>query len=350
MNDAKNQPRPLWFWLNLGALLILIPLGTILFQRHLKPYFTSIVLLGGVFTVWALVRLLWGIFEKASQFDAWDWSRRYLSSPGASRLLLVAALLLGFLWFTTTSLYFEASGGTASSYRVEVIEPASGRYFMDPVSISSTNSIGGAPRLLQFSKRSLQCRIVEPVGYDPVNFRLAPGEHKRLLVPREFPEKESHLLRLVPSGSLYRRLPEHEEPGSSNYAIELILDQRTPGQLPVSKRWDNLRRETVNVIPVTDAEQQFVKRLDNKQDYQDSLLTAFRAKGLAEEFGKQTAAVLVSHISDWPIAYLRKGDKISITIMKNPLPGDEATGAPLRSTKSYEVTAEKVQTIWLSDD
>ena len=40
--DARNQPRPVWFWVNLGALLILIPLGTILFQRHLRLYFTSI--------------------------------------------------------------------------------------------------------------------------------------------------------------------------------------------------------------------------------------------------------------------------------------------------------------------
>ena len=306
--------------------------------------------MGGVFTLWALVRLLWGIFEKASKFDAWDWSRRYLSSPGASRLLLVAALLLAFLWFTTTSLYFEASGGTADSYQVEVIEPASGRYYINPVSISSANSIGGAPRLLQFDKRSLQCRIVEPVGYDPVDCGLAPGEHKRLLVPRDFSERESHLLRLVPSGSLYRKIPKHEESGPSNYSIELILDPHTPGQPTVSKRWDNLRRETVNVIPVSDAEQALVKRLDNRQDYQRSLLTAFEEKGFTEEAGKQTAAVLVSNISDWPIAYLRKGDKISITIVKNPLPEEEAAGAPLRWTTSYEVTADKVQTLWLSDD
>ena len=184
--------------------------------------------MGGVFTVWALVRLLWGIFEKASQFDAWDWSRRYLSSPGASRLLLVAALFLTFLWFTTTSLYFEASGGAADSYQVEVIEPASGQYYMNPAFISSANSIGGAPRLLQFYKRSLQCRIVKPVGYDPVDCGLAPGEHKLLLVPRDFPERESHLLRLVPSGSLYRKLPKREESGSSNYSIELILYRTRP--------------------------------------------------------------------------------------------------------------------------
>src|SRR5437868_394502 len=65
-------PGKRWFWLNLLMLIVLAPFATFWFQRHLEPYFTQILLVGGSLTLWAVIRLVWEIIEKMTKVDPWD--------------------------------------------------------------------------------------------------------------------------------------------------------------------------------------------------------------------------------------------------------------------------------------
>jgi hypothetical protein len=350
-NDGPSAAAPpsIWFKVNLIGLLVLIPLATILFQRHFRLYFTGIVLVGGLFTAWALVRLLWSVFEKATDFNGWDYSRRKLSFSGTTRLLVVAALALAFLWPTTASLYFENSGGKASAYKMEVLRSDTGQPYVDPFSISASTPVAGRPRLLQFGAVKLTCRIVEPAGYDSTDCSIAPGRSTRLEVPGGFPEKEFHLLRLVPAASFYRQLPRGDQTERSNFDLEVSVARKGKASASKALRWPDYRRQTLNVLPMDQGEQSAVRRLEEDPErYRQYLLTTFLAKGIQEDAAKKTAAVLAVSRKEWPVAYVRAGDRISISIVRLSVPGEDPPQVEARSIVTHVVTAESVQTVWLA--
>jgi hypothetical protein len=348
MADTRPLERNTWFWVNLAALLVLIPLATIFFQRHLNLYFTGIVLVGGVFTAWALVRLLWVIVEKATRFDGEDYSLRQLSSPGSTRLLIVAGIVLAALWFTTSSLYFEAAGSGGREFEIEIVDPTTGQQFMKPVVLNPSAAVAGAPRFLQFHETKLRCRITKPVGYEPHDCSVRPGQSRRFNVPASFSETEIHLVRLVPTAPLYRFLPvaSGPGPGSSNYRVEIEVRRAGTLQVIPKQTWPALRRETVYVMPTDSDKQELTKGLEDEKEYRETLLTRMRAAHISEPGAQEIAAVLSSSRGDWPVAHLRKGDEISIEVITLPDP-DNITAGETRSTAVHVVTAEKVQTIWL---
>ena len=348
MADTRPPQRNAWFWVNLVALLVLVPLATIFFQRHLNLYFTGIVLVGGVFTAWALVRLLWVIVERATQFDGEDYSLRQLSSPGTTRLLIVAGIVLTALWFTTSSLYFEAAGSGGREFEIEIVDSTTGQQFMKPVVLNPSAAVAGAPRFLQFHETNLRCRITKPVGYEPHDCSVRPGQSRRYDVPASFNETEIHLVRLVPTAPLYRFLPIASGPGSgsSNYRVEIDVRRAGASEAGAKHTWPVLRRETVYVVPTDSDKQGLIKGLEDEKEYRETLLTRMRADHINESGAQEISAVLSSTRSDWPVAYLRKGDKISIDVISLPDP-DNVTAGETRSTADHVVTAEKVQTIWL---
>ena len=349
MSDVELTKRNAWFWANLLTLLVLVPVATIFFQRHLNLYFTGIVLIGGVFTAWALVRLLWVIVEKATKFDGEDFSRRHLSSPGTTRLLIVAGIVLACLWFTTSSLYFETAGNAGREFEIEVVNQNTSQLYMKPVVVNPSTAVAGAPRFLQFDKAELQCRIVKPVGYEPQNCSVRPGESRHFDVPSGFVETEVHLVRLVPTAPLYRFLPSvasDPDVNASNYKLEIEVHRGGSAQVVAQPRWPALRRETLYVVPTDIDKKELTEGLEDKEDYREELLTRMRADHMNEVSAQEIAAILVSNRNDWPVTYLRKGDEISIDIVGPPDP-DDSTAAETRSTVRHVVTAEKVQTIWL---
>jgi hypothetical protein len=345
----KPQPpasRPPWFWVNLVGLLVLIPCATVLFQRHFKAYFTEIVLFGGFFTAWMLIRLLWSLIEKALKVDTNDFSQRLLASPSTTRLLLVATLAIIFLWNTTASLYLDAAGADDKKYLVQVIDPTTQSLFMQPAEISASAPVAGMPWFMQFRTVPLRCRIVSPVGFETTDCSLVPGESKRIQVPRGFNPLEIHLIRLIPSAGLYRALTSTDDSSARPDVYAEVTVRRAGVAQPVATiKKVPLRRETLYLLPTNEGEKALVLALEQNAELRSAILNRLIQAGTRPEAAQQTVEVLSAHRDERPLALLRKGDVITIEITRVP----ESEGAVERlGTVTHEVTTEKLQTVWLS--
>ena len=334
---APAQARPVWFWVNLVALLVVVPWATVLFQRHFKAYVTEIVLFGGFFTAWMLIRLLWGIVEKALKVDTNDFSQRLLSSPGTTRLLLLAALALAFLWNTTASLYLDAAGADDKQYTVQVIDPATKTQFMQPALVDASHPVAGVPWFKQFRTVPLRCRIVSPVGYETADCSLVPGQSKRIQVPQGFNPLEVHLVMLVPSAGLYRELTDADDAAPPDVHAKVTVTRARTTQKIATRV--PLRRETVYLVPTNADEKSLVLALEQKTDLRNGIFNQLIETGTGEGAAQQTALALSGHTKAWPLMLLRKGDVITVET-------EDAAGR--QATVTHQVTADKLQTIWLN--
>ena len=345
--DMPTLPAPKrssWFWLNLIGVLVLVPFAVVLFKRHFDVYVTQVVLFGGVFTLWALLRLVWGLFEKSVDLDQEDFSRRLLSSPGTTRLLAVAGLTVLALWYTTSSLYFEADGVKEATFKIQVLEAGTGNAFMKPVEINAGTPVAGMPRLLMFHDVALRCRIEAPIGFEPADCSMTRGQTTHLRVPRGFKEREFHLVRLVPIGQLFRKLTPREQGEPSH--VEITVEVRRPGvPTPLAtQQIIDLRRETLYLLPTNIEEGSLVRGMEDGRAYRSAIVAKLVADSTEENNARQTAEVLAEHFRDCPLTLLLQGDEILISIVK-----PAAENQPeQRSTLKHVVTADKVQTAWLS--
>ena len=334
-------PHSRWFWINLVTICALAPLATYWFQQHLQLYVTEIVVVGGAFTIWALVRLIWGIWEKAAQADAWEISRRLLSSHATTRWLAVALAVFAWLWFRTGSLYLQWDGtGRGGTYQVDVVRKSDGSPFLTGVTLSAGHPIVGRP-LFWIDRTDLLCRIVQPVAYQPVDCSVGPHSSTRIDVPGAFKPKEYHLLRIVPTGSLYRTLPQDTDRPVARY--DLLIERG--GE---SVKLDDLRRQTVLFGAKAD-EMPLVLRLQDEQTYEHFLDTRLRAAGQDRDNASLTAAILSSSIRTLPGLYAKAGDRLTIKVLwsrSDAPPGERATLLD-EFPVDYEVTADPVQTLWL---
>jgi len=338
--EAKRHDR--WFWGNLIACLFLAPFATYWFQTHVQLYFSEIVVVGGVFTLWAILRLVWGIYERATELKVWDLSRRLLSSSGTTRLIIVGAILLLVLWRTTSSIYLEFHGAKPgqNEYVIHVVNKADGRPYLDPVTISSTHPLTGRP-ILWSGSRDLECRIVAPIGYLPKACPLRPGTSTRIRIPDDFPEKEYHLVRLVPGKRLYKELPKETDEPVVHYDLELTTETK-------KTLLEDYRRQTV-YVGAEDAEMGLVKSMEDQPAYQQFLTTQFRAGRMDPIKAEEMAAVLSTSARNWPGTYLKSGDRVTVKIIWRgaPVDGKEPTEVLSELTTTYTVTGDKVQTIWI---
>ncbi len=332
--------RTRWFWINLSAICLLAPVATYWFQQHLHLYFTEIVVVGGAFTIWALVRLVWGLVEKATQFDAWDASRQLLSSFAVTRWLLVALLLFVVLWQSTGSLYLKFASNQGGSYQVEVVRKSDGSPVLTNVTLSAGRAVVGMPVFWEWNATALQCRIVRPVAYEPMDCALAPGKSTRIAVPGDFKPKEFHLLRIVPMGALYRTLPQDTDQPVTRY--DLVIERGKD-----SVRLTDVRRQTV-LLGATAEEMPLVLRLHDDATYEHFLDTRLRAAGQDRDNASLTAAVLSSTARALPGLYVKAGDELTIKVLWTRTDeGRTETGVLEEFPVSYRVTSEQVQTVWL---
>jgi len=343
-NEPLSANRTRWFWANLIVALCLVPFATYWFQKHLQTYVSEIVLVGGVFTLWALVRLLWGFFENVTDFKAWDQSRRLLSSPGTTRLLVVAAGVLFALWATTSSFYLEYSGakGGGSEYKVDVVNKGDGTPYLERATIDSVHQVAGRPFLWSKGAVALECRIVEPFQFEPRDCSMSPRESTRIRVPDDFTPKEYHLIRLVPGRALIRVLPEVVDDPVNHYDVELTVGSNTA-------RLEDFRQQTV-YLGAVGPEMRYVKNMESQPEYRQFLEAQFLAAKLDAAASTRLAAVYSTTVRDWPDVYVTKGQHIRIAVHKHHVEGGEADPADGGAfSRDYVVTDEKVQTIWLPE-
>jgi hypothetical protein len=343
----KSVPLDRWFIGNLAAFIVLAVLSTAWFTLHFEAYFTQVILVGGVFTAWALVRLVWSLVLHGTDFEAKDFSRRLLSSPGMTRLLILATAFMVFLWFTTASLYFEFAGEGSDVYRVQVVRADSRQNYGEPFESSASQPLNGVFRLLQFGPMPLRCSIISPIGRQPADCSLLRGKSVHLKVPTGFPEKEYHLLQLMSDGSLYRRLPRVGAEARSAFSLEVVV-MRDGAQLARGTR-DDLRKQTLNLLPTDPDERSLVARLADARKHEAEVLTRFAADGVGSEGAGQAAAVLTTNVAAWELAYLRAGDRVIVTVVKRVQVSETDPVDETRSMIDYEVTDSQVQTIWLKE-
>jgi hypothetical protein len=335
-------PSRRWFWINLVLLLVLSAAGTWWFTQHLEPFFTEIVLVGGSLTLWAFLRLLWDVIEKATGAHPVEHSRPWLASPALTRLLVVAAIVLAVLWPSTTSMYFEygGSGAGESDYDVEVTRTADKTRFMPPLKISSTSKVEGRPFFWQHALLPLQCRIVKPAGFDPVDCSLRGARSVRLKVPGSFAAQELHLLRLVPAGRTFIELPLPSDSSATRYQMTIDVD----GQQLVL---DDLRKQTVYVGGAGER-MASVLELESAAEYGAFLARSLRAAKLDEDSAAQAASLLSTHTRAWDALQLKAGQTLGIAVRWSRNEGGTPQGGVMPGFPiHYTVTSDKVQTVWL---
>jgi len=340
---ADSAPKlTRWFAFNVALLCVLAPWATYWFQRHLQLYFTEIVIVGGVFTLWAFARAVWSMFERATQFDAIGYSRRFLSAPDLTIVLVVSALALGALWFTTASIYVQYEGQPGEGeYTVQVVRKSDGSPLIDAVPINAGNPVVGRPVLWQRARTDFECRILRPARYRVLDCAIEPGESTRIKVPSSFTERAYHLLRLVPSGSLYRDLAPIDQTPLVRRDLELRLGSDV-------RVLDDLRREIV-YTGAADNEMSIAMQHERPVMLEPQLYAHMLAKHNDEDSARLATSILTSRTRVWPTFYLAAGDVIELTVKVRAANGDTlepAADVPFR----YAITNDEVQTVWFPSD
>ena len=337
---SSAAPSRHWFWINAVALCILAPWATYWFQQHLKLYFTGIVIVGGVFSVWALAQAMWGLLARLGKVDALDHTRRLLSRPDVTAVLFAVAAMLLVLWFSTASLYVTYEGAAnEGEYLVEVVRQPDNSPVIAPATLTAGHAVVGGPFLWQGGKSEMLCRILRPAKYEVRPCNLEPGRSTRIRVPGSFTAREFHLLRLVPGGTLYSQMPSVVETPVNRFDLEV----ETGGQRLVL---EDMRRQVLytgagaNEMPV-------VMALEEPGLLQEYIRNQLLARDMPAQNADRTTAILTLSPRTWPTFYVREGDRLSFTARLIKRNGEIRVleGFPVQ----YTVTADKVQTIWLPE-
>ena len=347
MDSTTKPPRPQrnrWFVFNVVALCILAPWATYWFQEHLQLYFTEIVVIGGAISLWVLLRGMWAVLEKAGKVDVWEHSRKLLSLPDITGLLAVGIVVFLLLWFHTASLYIQFHGAPGEGdYVVEVVRTADNSPFIARTHLNAEHAVIGTPVLWQRDPVALQCRILEPVKYQAIPCDLRPRQSTRIQVPGSFPQKEFHLLRLIPSGALYRELARTDETPTSRFDLEIQRgNERTVVQ--------DLRRQVV-YTGAPAHEMPILMGLETTTSLEQHLRWQLLARNFDNPTMEMTTAVLISSTRQMPSMTLKRGDRIMLRVIATQTANGAKNAAPQTVfTLPYLVTDEKVQSLWLSSN
>jgi len=341
--SEPGTKRGSWFWVNVVTLCIVAPWATYWFQRHFELYFTEIVIVGGAFSCWVLLRSMWVVFEKFTNAEPVEYSRKLLCLPDITWALLIAVVGLAFLWFHTASIYFTYEGAPGEGeYLVEVVRKADQSPIIPAVSLTAADAVAGRPFLWQRRASELECRILRPVKYEMLPCTLEPGHSTRITVPGGFTPREFHLVRIVPSKALYHELAAVDEKPQSRYDLELERQGKVT-------TLTDLRRETIYTGAAA-GEMPIIMELEAPGALEHHLQNRLLAKGNDPQSVAMATAILSSATRRWPTFYLRTGDQLTLTVrVTQPQGSSQSTtvfdGFPIK----YTVTADKVQTAWLPE-
>jgi len=204
------------------------------FQRHVEPYVTETLIIGGTISLWGLWKLGWSIYEEARKNTEGegeqDLTRKFLDSRSATRALVFAAVVVALLHACTASLYMRVGGGQpgVDTFRVQVLEKGNGgdTVFMGPFELHP-GDVEGRPIFPSFRSHTLEYQILSPRGYQPKTLTLRPWGAQDLRVPGSFEARTLHLVVLVPDLMLFSLLPPPGQPGGDRYYLNVTIKGRT---------------------------------------------------------------------------------------------------------------------------
>lgn len=335
-----QQPRPPRnrFAINLALIVVVGLLATFWFQRHLQPWFTEVSLIGGGITLWALLRLALELLSKAGGVDPWAITRRHLASLEWTVLLLAALLLLIGLWLFTSSVYlrFDARSAKENSYQVSV-GTADARASLIAVStLSAAQTVVGRPLFGWGAVGPLQCHVVEPARFEPLDCRLDARGALSIAVPGDFKPRQVIALHLLPGKELWAETPHVGGEAAQRFRLRLSVDGGPPLLL------DDFRLQQL-ITGAAEAE----LRAQPADLLRAAARSALLAEGLSAEEAEGNLARLLQQPRYWDGPRLRAGSTLRIELLR--VAGDGAADEPLPGFPiEHRVGSEAAQLLWIS--
>jgi len=349
-------PKPaLAYWANL-LLLVALCLGTSLwFGTHLQPYADQVVILGGGVSLWALLRLGWTVVEKSTRADAWEFSRRFLSSTELSLVLVAGVVVVAVLCATTGSQYFEYDGPPTADARLVVravrddatdrkLPLAQRASFPGGAALGPDDRERGRVFLWQLSETPLVCLLEKKgVPYEPRDCSVRPRHSTRLKVPGDFRLKSSHLVELIPSLEAFTQLPGKDAAPQAelSYRLRVLVNGK-----PV-RAVEDLRKGIVFIGGALE-EMAELRAMEPEAELRARAVSQYVARGVDPAQAEGPVAELVQNPTELATPHLEQGDKLTITVERIAgAPGATAAAPVDGYPLTVLVNDQKVQSIWL---
>lgn len=226
--DAPAESASRWrYRLTLLLFAIFAAAVVIWFQRHVEPFVTETLIIGGTVSAWGLWKLLWSMYEDAGGESGKDLTRKLLGGPGALPAVVFGLIVATLLHAGTSSVYLRHGGALPGEEAFKVRVMNGDRVFMGPYTVSPGTSIGGRPMFPRFRTLNLRYEIVGRTDFFPEEHALAPWSAHHLEVPGSFRRKEIHVLRLVPGWSLFGELRAPGQESGDTHYLELRAGDRS---------------------------------------------------------------------------------------------------------------------------
>ncbi len=322
-DSSKDQVQKIStrFRINLILFVLLAVLSMYWFYNHLHLYVTETTFIGGTLSLWGAWKLFqtwvkWGIDKTKISL-----TQRVLDKSVATEYLILGFVLLGFLFFTTSSLYliYEGAKTGESEFKIEITQ--NGNPFVEPYTITSYKRIDGRPFFLRFSRDTLLFHISSPRGFKSFEKTFNPWSNINLHIPLDFVRKEYNILRLVPGIKLYFDGLPHTTNDSAdvNYYLRIYRN----GEL--YKFIDDIRIQTIyigadsldiiDLLQVQDKDEFRSSLLDYLIDYEE--ITQDSRKKIINILENRSRIISTNEFKeDDQISFLIGKDKDSIPILK----------------------------------
>ena len=228
MNQTDSHPQPGHigrYRLNLCLLVLLAVFGMIWFYRHLHLYVTETTFVGGTLSVWGVWKLVQSWVNWGLDTAEISLARRFLGRPACTEYLVLSSLLLACLYLGTSSIYFSYEGGKPGEEKYMVEVSADSNLFLEPQEVTSWQRIAGKPFFFRTRSKDLIFEITEPGGYLPIKFekseKFKPWSNIYLRVPADFTPKTFRVIRLIPFGYIWQKLPKTAEESENRYYLRV---------------------------------------------------------------------------------------------------------------------------------
>ncbi len=326
---------------NLFLLLTAALLFSFWFYRHLHLYVTQTILIGGTLTIWAVWKILCSFLNWTFGGETDTLARRLMTKTWATEYLMLSLFLLMILFCTTSSVYLVYQGAESgeSGFQVDVL--SNQNPYLERMQVTSSDRVTGRPFFFRFSKVDLEYRIVENIGFKPLQKSQYPWTNTYLRVPQDFERRRLHLLRLVAGPRLYVMLPETK---IKDPAQRYFLDIEFKGR---HKRIDDLRRQLVYTGALEKDLMELLKRddIDALRRELDEYLAHLKFPHTARE---PIISSLTNETAHLAAGEFQNGDEIVIGVGKSTGKENSESGQSKQLLrKVYRVSDNATQTIWL---
>jgi len=333
---AKDDSKGSYLW-TLALFALVAAALVIWFQRHLQPYVTESLIIGGTISLWGLWKLVWTMFTDAGGEGRKDLTRRLLGTPGAFGGLLFLAIIAMLLHFFTSSIYLRSAGASQGErdFTVQVLE--GDKVHMGPFTVHP-GEVLGQPSFPSLGTHELEYQILEPRSFEPLKKTLRPWSAHNIKVPGSFTRKVLRHVVLVPDTVLFADLPPLGQEGGPRYYLSVTAN----GQSAVHP-------DLLQQLVVTGSEQPDLPSSDPvKKDagIRRELEDHFRADPLVPA-DVVIGTLLKAEVTALASAELRAGTPIVVEVGKWKIEGDQRVRVAEFSCKLATPQAAGMHTVFI---